>query len=73
MVTAAPGSSSAQAVSLDLVKAKPIMEAKTIANPRFDSPELQQFLVEQMASSLTKDPNFTAALAAAISGKIFPH
>ncbi|NP_001292634.1 probable WRKY transcription factor 40 [Cucumis sativus] len=75
VVSAAPGSSSAQAVSLDLVKAKPIaiMEAKTFANPKFDSPELQQFLVEQMASSLTKDPNFTAALAAAISGKIFPH
>uniref|UniRef100_A0A2P2NZG6 Uncharacterized protein n=1 Tax=Rhizophora mucronata TaxID=61149 RepID=A0A2P2NZG6_RHIMU len=24
-----------------------------------------------MASSLTRDPNFTAALAAAISGKVF--
>ncbi|KAF8034785.1 hypothetical protein BT93_C0949 [Corymbia citriodora subsp. variegata] len=31
----------------------------------------QQFLVQQMASSLKGDPNFTAALAAAISGKIF--
>ncbi|KAI6681259.1 hypothetical protein NL676_035140 [Syzygium grande] len=31
----------------------------------------QQFLVQQMASSLKRDPNFTAALAAAISGKIF--
>ncbi|XP_023526140.1 probable WRKY transcription factor 40 isoform X1 [Cucurbita pepo subsp. pepo] len=52
---------------------KPTTEAKTISNPRFESPEVQQFLVEQMASSLTKDPNFTAALAAAISGKIFQH
>uniref|UniRef100_A0A1D1YS59 Putative WRKY transcription factor 40 n=1 Tax=Anthurium amnicola TaxID=1678845 RepID=A0A1D1YS59_9ARAE len=32
-------------------------------------PQFQQ-LVEQMASSLTKDPNFTAALASAISGRI---
>ncbi|KAF8034783.1 hypothetical protein BT93_C0948 [Corymbia citriodora subsp. variegata] len=30
----------------------------------------QQFLVQQMASSLKRDPNFTAALAAAISGMI---
>ncbi|KAK4735674.1 hypothetical protein R3W88_009935 [Solanum pinnatisectum] len=32
-------------------------------------PEFQHFLIEQMASSLTKDPSFQAALAAAISGK----
>lgn len=32
-------------------------------------PEFQQFLIEQMASSLTKDPSFQAALATAISGK----
>ncbi|XP_047330697.1 probable WRKY transcription factor 40 isoform X2 [Impatiens glandulifera] len=31
--------------------------------------ELQQLLVEQMASSLTKDPGFKAALATAISGR----
>ncbi|KAK2659263.1 hypothetical protein Ddye_005796 [Dipteronia dyeriana] len=30
---------------------------------------IQQILVQQMASSLTRDPNFTAALAAAISGR----
>lgn len=30
---------------------------------------IQQVLVQQMASSLTRDPNFRAALAAAISGK----
>ncbi|XP_022983625.1 probable WRKY transcription factor 40 [Cucurbita maxima] len=64
-LTAAPRSLSAPP--------KPTTEAKTISNPRFDSPEVQKFLVEQMASSLTKDPNFTAALAAAISGKIFQH
>lgn len=33
--------------------------------------EFQTVLVKQMASSLTKDPDFTAALANAISGKIF--
>ncbi|KAK6912317.1 WRKY domain [Dillenia turbinata] len=37
---------------------------------KMDSSEFQQFLVEQMASSLTKDPSFKAALAAAISGRI---
>ncbi|KAL8056309.1 hypothetical protein ABFX02_04G111200 [Erythranthe guttata] len=31
--------------------------------------QLQHYFVEQMASTLTKDPNFKAALAAAISGK----
>ncbi|GAV83654.1 WRKY domain-containing protein [Cephalotus follicularis] len=30
---------------------------------------IQQLLVQKMASSLTRDPNFTAALAAAISGR----
>ncbi|KAK4269472.1 hypothetical protein QN277_022626 [Acacia crassicarpa] len=38
--------------------------------PKPDSPEVPQVLVEQMASSLTKDPNFRAALVAAISGRI---
>nr|XP_043615106.1 probable WRKY transcription factor 40 isoform X2 [Erigeron canadensis] len=37
---------------------------------RVDTPEFQQFLVDQMASSLTKDPSFKAALAAAISGRM---
>ncbi|KAJ0984293.1 hypothetical protein J5N97_002649 [Dioscorea zingiberensis] len=37
------------------------------------SSELHWQLVEQMASSLTKDPGFTAALASAISGKILRH
>ncbi|OWM86790.1 probable WRKY transcription factor 40 [Punica granatum] len=32
---------------------------------------LPQLWVQQMASSLTRDPNFTAALAAAVSGRIF--
>lgn len=43
----------------------------TTTNPlsKFGSPEFQKLLAEQMASSLTKDPNFTAALAAAITGR----
>ncbi|KAL9680479.1 hypothetical protein QQ045_018358 [Rhodiola kirilowii] len=32
--------------------------------------QLQQFIVEQMASSLTNDPGFKAAVAAAISGRM---
>lgn len=31
---------------------------------------IQELLVQQMASSLTKDSKFTAALAAAISGRL---
>ncbi|XP_039142264.1 WRKY transcription factor WRKY71-like [Dioscorea cayenensis subsp. rotundata] len=38
-----------------------------------ESPEIQWRLVEQMASSLTKDPTFTAALASAISDKMLDH
>lgn len=38
-----------------------------------ESPEFQRLLVEQMATSLTKDPNFTTALADAISGKMPQH
>nr|AJT60333.1 WRKY transcription factor 1 [Salvia miltiorrhiza] len=54
-------STAAPTVTLDLTKPK--QESK------LDAPELQHFFVEQMASTLTKDPNFKAALAAAISGK----
>ncbi|KAL9238543.1 hypothetical protein vseg_012947 [Gypsophila vaccaria] len=36
---------------------------------KFSSGEFQKLLAEHMASSLTKDPTFTAALAAAISGR----
>ncbi|KAL9267026.1 putative WRKY transcription factor 40 [Drosera capensis] len=53
-------------VTLDLTKHKPAGAATT---PRINSPEFQSLMVEQMASSLTRDPNFTAALAAAISGR----
>lgn len=33
------------------------------------APGIQQILVQRMAASLTRDPNFTAALAAAVSGR----
>ncbi|KAJ9702616.1 hypothetical protein PVL29_004382 [Vitis rotundifolia] len=44
--------------------------AKNLVHEVKEKPGVQQFLVEQMASSLTRDPSFTAALAAAISGRI---
>ncbi|CAF1914957.1 unnamed protein product [Brassica oleracea var. botrytis] len=49
-----------------------LTETKKVTSPsRVDFPEVQKLLVEQMASSLTKDPNFTAALAAAVTGKLY--
>lgn len=47
--------------------------ATTTGGEYHNRPEFQQFLIEQMATSLTKDPSFKAALAAAISGKILQH
>nr|CAD1825655.1 unnamed protein product [Ananas comosus var. bracteatus] len=38
-----------------------------------ESPDFRRTLVDQMASSLVKDANFTATLATAISGRIFQH
>ncbi|KAL6334509.1 hypothetical protein AAG906_016062 [Vitis piasezkii] len=61
-------SSSGPAITLDLTKPKSNSDPKASK-----SPELHHFLVEQMASSLTKDPSFKAALAAAISGRILHH
>ncbi|XWS19151.1 hypothetical protein CRYUN_Cryun32bG0107400 [Craigia yunnanensis] len=62
--------SSGPTITLDLTKSKSSDEARN-SKPKMDSPEVRQYLVEQMASSLTKDPNFTAAIAAAISGGMF--
>lgn len=36
-----------------------------------ESNEIQQILVEKMASTLTRNPGFRTALAAAITGRIF--
>uniref|UniRef100_A0A5B7AAG3 WRKY domain-containing protein n=1 Tax=Davidia involucrata TaxID=16924 RepID=A0A5B7AAG3_DAVIN len=65
-------SSSGPTITLDLTKPKSSNDAKK-STQRIDTPEFQQFLVEQMASSLTKDPSFKAAVAAAISGKFLKH
>lgn len=54
---------SAGNVTLDLMK--PGGEGKKSV----DGGGIQEILVKQMAVSLTRDPNFTAALAAAISGR----
>nr|GMC75343.1 probable WRKY transcription factor 40 [Ipomoea batatas] len=69
-------------ITLDLTDPKPkpslpitatAAAARVLPSPA-DRPDFHQFLIEQMASSLTKDPSFKAALAAAISGKlIIPH
>lgn len=56
-------------ITFDLTKSKSSVDGKVPL--KSSTPEVRQYLVEQMASSLTKDPNFTAALAAAISGKMF--
>lgn len=67
-------SSSGPTITLDLTKPKTKSDTEN-SNRRttVNSPEFQQFLVEQMASSLTKDPTFKAAVAAAISGRIIQH
>lgn len=63
--------SSGPTITLDLTNpSKPSAEEAKVCSRRVDTPEFQQFLVDQMASSLTKDPSFKAALAAAISGRI---
>ncbi|XP_020237885.1 probable WRKY transcription factor 40 [Cajanus cajan] len=49
-------------VTLDLVQSK-------LVDINAQKSSIQQFLVQQMATSLTRDPNFTAALATAISGR----
>lgn len=58
-------------VTLDLTKSKSSNDSK-ITKPKVDSysPKVPQVLVEQMATSLTTDPNFRAALVAAISGRL---
>ncbi|CAJ2643645.1 unnamed protein product [Trifolium pratense] len=51
--------------TLDLVT-----QRKLIAIEDAQKSSLQQLLVQQMATSLTRDPNFATALATAISGRI---
>ncbi|KAK4853225.1 hypothetical protein QYF36_005570 [Acer negundo] len=60
-------------ITLDMIKpglfdfrsSKPVQEIDHDQAPA----AIQQILVQQMASSLTRDPKFTAALAAAVSGR----
>lgn len=54
----------AQASKLDLVQPRQLVVDDSHKS------SIQQLLVQQMATSLTRDPNFAAALATAISGRI---
>ncbi|KAF9615138.1 hypothetical protein IFM89_022090 [Coptis chinensis] len=66
----APMTSSCHTITLDLTQPELSYDGdKHILDT--EKPVFQQFLVEKMASSLTKDPDFTAVIAAAISGRIF--
>ncbi|KAG2691379.1 hypothetical protein I3760_08G006300 [Carya illinoinensis] len=62
-------SSSCPTVTLDLIQSG-LRESAKNSIQHADSPAFQQFLIQQMASSLTRDPKFTETLAAAISGRI---
>jgi hypothetical protein len=70
-ISSAVPSSAPSTVTVDWTKSKcsnePSSKKMMINNPKMEVP---QILVEQMATSLTKDLNFRAALAAAISGKM---
>ncbi|WVZ25441.1 hypothetical protein V8G54_003985 [Vigna mungo] len=56
-------------VTLDLTKSKGSNDSKS-TKTKLATPKVQQVLVERMATSLTTDPNFRAALVAAISGRL---
>nr|AIZ00534.1 transcription factor WRKY40 [Narcissus tazetta subsp. chinensis] len=66
-------SGSSLVVTLDSTRSQPQPSARQtverISTPEMESPEFQRRLAEEMASSLTKDPSFAAALASAISGR----
>lgn len=64
--------STAPTVTLDMIQPSAgagILLDEAKKSVQAEAPGIQQILVQQMASSLTRDPNFTAALAAAISGR----
>ncbi|KAL5072369.1 hypothetical protein RYX36_011353 [Vicia faba] len=67
--SASPSSTAPKVVTLDLTNSKSNKDSKN-NEPRKDSPKVPKNLVEQMATSLTTDPNFRAALVAAISGRL---
>ncbi|KAE9604259.1 hypothetical protein Lal_00001734 [Lupinus albus] len=59
-------SATSPSVTLDLVQS-------TVINNNAQKSSIQKLLIQQMATSLTRDPNFTSALATAISGRILDH
>ncbi|XP_022731961.1 probable WRKY transcription factor 40 [Durio zibethinus] len=65
-----PTKSSAPTVTLELMQPAGLGDDTKKPAQQIDASAMQQILVTQMASSLTRDPNFTAALAAAISGRV---
>lgn len=72
-ISASMRSLGSTSITLDLVQPAGLTESPKMApvHQGTEAPVLQQILVQKMASSLTRDPNFTAAVAAAISGRIF--
>ncbi|XWS70496.1 hypothetical protein CRYUN_Cryun03dG0053000 [Craigia yunnanensis] len=62
--------SSAPTITLGLMQPTRLGDDTKRPAQQIDAPAMQQILVQQMAASLTRDPNFTAALAAAISGRV---
>lgn len=69
-VSSAPTKALASTVTLELLQPAGLGGDETErAALQIDAPAIQQILVHQMAASLSRDPNFTAALAAAISGR----
>ncbi|KAK9280661.1 hypothetical protein L1049_014358 [Liquidambar formosana] len=60
-------------VTLDLIQPGTYDDEPKKSVQEIDSPAFQQFLAEQMACSLARDPSFKATLAAAISGRILDH
>ncbi|XVE71257.1 hypothetical protein DITRI_Ditri10aG0136300 [Diplodiscus trichospermus] len=66
----APFKASAPTVTLELMQLAGLGDDTKKPAQQIDAPAIQQILVQQMADSLTRDPNFTAALAAAISGRV---
>ncbi|XWS17867.1 hypothetical protein CRYUN_Cryun33cG0105400 [Craigia yunnanensis] len=65
-----PTKSSAPTVTLELMQPAGLDDDTKKPVQQIDAPEIRQILVQQMAASLTRDPDFTAALAAAISGRV---
>ncbi|KAL4283577.1 hypothetical protein GQ457_16G000480 [Hibiscus cannabinus] len=67
-VPSAQTKASPPTVTLDLMQPARMKDDAKKPDQRIDAPAIRQLLVHQMAALLTRDPNFTAALAAAISG-----